>query len=170
MEDYYNKAFQLNYFLDYMIGQAIIDLTPEEQEKVLSKMPENDTKPSRTGIKNFKQIESIDDLIEGQYAIDYSAEGYRTIRWYNSLSDVHFTSVDNLWIMSYEMLGYGGYDDGWLLWTTDKLKTTSDPLVSDRNVLKAITKKKTGQEMNIKEYKKARFDEAAINYIEEVLK
>ncbi len=162
VEDYYTKAFQLNYVLDYIIGQAVLELSRDQQEKVLSKMPETETKPSRAG-KDFEKVESIDDLIEGQYAIDYGAEGYKTIRWYNPLSDVNFTSVDNLWVMSYEMLGYAGYDNGWLLWTTDILKSESDPYVSDKHALAEITKRKTGAEMDIKAYKKARFNEAAEN-------
>ncbi len=242
ISDFYNKAFQTIYTIDYLEAQAFLQLPKEAQEKLaiqisypnaekevefkdsdgkvyIEYVDENGQKQPLVSRKykddpyalsaaysltqytkldqvedfDFSKLKTIDDLIDNKIMLypgkegvstlgpgHYGGEGYNVVHWYQPHNDYGFPdSYSSKWI-SYEMLGYAGYTNGFVeyasnIHTTKRTFYTSLSATinkngtlalseinykSDATALKIIT---NNQYENFDDYKKARFREVAAN-------
>ena len=173
IEDYYKKMFQTIDFLDYIEAQAFLKLTPEEQSKVCVQATVNGgyvrwnslTKEQLTnmGLHNMNDIYANKIMInpgsngtlktpEGAYG----AEGMYIRRWYQPHNDSGRTYSHGLKYTAWQMLGEGGYDNGYITYYSGK----------SNNDLEAIQKVTGNPNMTWEKYKLDRYNLIGTNYMQ----
>ena len=208
--DFYQKLFDTVYILDYLEGQAFLQLSPEEQARLVvqasypnEKMYEIDDKPYyrnymttvyHTIDKDTIQamnLKTMDDLTKNRLVmyptviystyIDnrYGGENIYKVRWYQPHNDYGRPDSYSIKWFAYEMLGYAGYEKGYIEYFSNihserktfakvdsngdylydkngNKQTTTVDYKTDLMALQTITNDDT---MTFDKYKKMRFDE-----------
>ncbi len=212
--DFYNKLFDTLYIMDYLEGQAFLKLTAEEQAALAVQVsyPRESTNTlagheylqrqhtvykevSVEDIKamNLTSMESLYNnklvmwpgVILSTYTTNrYGGENIYKVRWYQPHNDKGRPDSYSLKWFAYEMLGYAGYDEGYIEYYSnihyvkDKVANVAsdgvsyvydnngNPKYSDVNYktdLMAL-RKITGQDdITFKDYKLGRFDKVEDN-------
>ena len=142
--DFYKKLFETVYIMDYLEGQAFLKLTPEEQSKLAVQVsyPREATNTlagheylkrqhtvyqeiSEEAIRNM-HLNSLDDLYDNKLVMypgviystlttnRYGCENLLKVRWYQPHNDEGRPDSYSIKWWAYEMLGYAGYDDGYI--------------------------------------------------------
>ena len=177
LENYYKGQQNALDLLDYVSAKAFIQLTPEEQSKIATRMSQSGAWSSWGTITaqqaedmNLTTLESLWDNriilrpnnawgvsvrglvpITGIGANDYGYESVWVTRWYIGHNDNGQADALSVKRNLFEMLGYGGVD-GYVMYGSRQSKT-------DLDAIQKITKSVTGKEMNWKEYKLSRYAE-----------
>lgn len=177
LENYFKGQFDALELLDYVSAKAFIQLTPEQQAKIATKMSQSSGWSSwgtiteeQAKTMNLTSLESLWDNgimlrpnnawgvsirglnpINGVGVDDYGYESIWVTRWYMGHNDNgssdSFTNKKNM----FEMLGYAGID-GYVTYGSRRSS-------SDLDAIRKITLAKTGTAMNWKEYRMSRYAE-----------
>ena len=159
LQDYYKHMFDISYVLDYLIAQAFLKLDPSEQAKVVSQSyGASYRRPTAAELQAMK-LTCIEDLIYNKLSIisqapsgtldGYYVETFWNIKWYQPHSSSGVNDVASFKGFSHEMLGYAGYEDGFVTWLSGKSQ-------SDLDALRKITGDET---MTFNQYKENRYHE-----------
>ncbi len=177
LENYFKGQFDALELLDYVSAKAFIQLTPEEQAKIATRMNTSAgwstwgtiTKEQAEAM-NLTTLESLWDnrimlrpnnawgvSVRGLVPInsiganDYGYESIWVTRWYMGHYDNGYADAFSNKKNMFEMLGYAGVDG----YVTFGSKMSS----SDLDAIQKITLAKTGTAMNWKEYRMSRYAE-----------
>ncbi len=156
LEDYYNKLFLTIDLLDYIEANVFLTLSPQEQASIavqINYLEDSNkvkyTKLTEEEIKNMN-LKTVNDLIENRIILKSNINDNYNIfdsHWYQAYKSNGMIedSISNYF--AYEMLGYKGYNDGFINWYNIKSGN------NDVDVLKKIT----GYE-SFNEYKLSRYE------------
>ena len=173
INSYYREMYETKYVLEYLAGQAFLRLSPEEQAKIGIQMQHNTTGSNykttyvRLTADDFRNmnLKTMSDLWDNQIAIrgtGSSADTWTGRYGYDSFFNLHFyipnnpngaPDVNTFKNTGFEMLGYAGYDKGFITYMSGRSK----------NDLQAIIKITGDDTMTWKKYKLSRYDNVAKN-------
>lgn len=177
LENYFKGQFDALELLDYVSAKAFIQLTPEEQAKIATRMNQSagwstwgTITAEQAEAMNLTTLESLWDnrimlrpnnawgvSVRGLVPInsiganDYGYESIWVTRWYMGHYDNGYADAFSNKKNMFEMLGYAGVDG----YVTFGSRLSS----SDLDAIQKITKAKTGTAMNWKEYRMSRYAE-----------
>ncbi len=205
VQDFYNKAFQAIYVLDYIEAQAFLQLDDYHKSLVgvqvsypnetkyndplnlyRSRLTTGRTELTEEMLKNM-ELNDIEDLYDNRIGIypglylygtrganSYGGENITHTHWYQPNNPYGRPDSYSIKWFAYEMLGYAGYNNGYIEYysnihpTTQTIANDIDNLSkgsktitdykTDLMALKTITKYDS-----FKEYKMARFEETKNN-------
>lgn len=179
INSYYREMFKASDFLDYIEAKAFLTLSPTEQAKVAVQVfypnkengtdEEKDAGDEITGwrILTEEQIKAmkltkVEDLWDNKITIkpgitgestrgtnQYGADGIYSRHWYQQHNDNGRPDSYALKQLAWEMLGYAGYDNGYITYYSGKSQTDLD----------AIRKITNNENMTWKKYKMDRYNE-----------
>ena len=169
LDSYYKGMYEAIDFLDYAEAKAFLELTPQEQSKVAVQIqyPNANNHSAVTWKKlsaeEFEKmnLKTVDDLWKNQITIrpgisssttlygdgQYGSEGMYIRRWYQPYNDSGRTHSWGFTYTTWQMLGIGGYENGYLTWFTGKSK-------NDLDAIQKITKDSS---MTWEKFKKQRY-------------
>lgn len=170
IESYYKRMFETIDFLDYVEAKAFLELTPEEQSKVAVQIyyPNAPKDYSTVGWKTISKeefekmnLKTVNDLWDNQITIKpgitgnttqtgegaYGSEGMYIRRWYQPYNENGRTHTYGFKYTAWQMLGIGGYDDGYVTYYSGKSK-------NDLEAIKKITNDST---MTWEKFKQERY-------------
>ena len=167
LKSYYQEMFETSYVLEYLQGQAFLQLTPAEQAAVAIQVNERKDGNSITSDytrlteDDFREMDlrTMDDLWNHRIALkaagsfassNYGAYGYETFydsNWYQQHNDSGTPGSSTFKRLGQEMLGIGGYEDGYVVYMSRKSS-------SDLDALRKITKDPT---ITWQTYKQSRY-------------
>lgn len=174
---YYKEMFETYYVLDYLTGQAFLQLTPEEQAKVAVQVTydgKTDYEEGGTNITYNKisaddfrdmNLEDMDDLWDNGIALrgtgsdsgkvpgSYGGDNHYSIYWYQPHNNNGRTGSHAFKRLGFEMLGVGGYSDGYVTFRSRKSS-------NDLDALRKITK---DDNITWKKYKLNRYEQVKEN-------
>lgn len=135
---YYREMFETYYVLDYLTAKALLQLTPEQQSKLITQVnyidddnPDdggrstNYTKLTAEQIKTMK-LNNIEDLwnnrivfrapgiVTGNLPGSYGGDNHYNIYWYQPHNDVGRPDSYTFKKLGFELLGVGGYTNGYV--------------------------------------------------------
>ncbi len=172
IESYYKRMFEAIDFLDYAEAKAFLQLTPEEQSKVAVQIyyPNAPGNYANVGWKpitkeEFEEMDlkTVEDIYDNQITIKpgvtapvtqtgeqglYGSEGMYIRRWYQPYNEKGRTHSYGFTYTSWQMLGIGGYDGGYVTYFSGKSK----------NDLDAIQKVTKDPDMTWKKFKTQRYE------------
>ncbi|WP_308780139.1 ZmpA/ZmpB/ZmpC family metallo-endopeptidase-related protein [uncultured Clostridium sp.] len=170
IDSYYKGMYEAIDFLDYVEAIAFLKLTPEEQAKVAVQVQyPNANNHSTVSWKKITEadfkamnLQTVGDLWDNRIAIrpgvtsswtqdgggSYGSEGMYIRRWYQPYNDNGRTHSYGFTYTAWQMLGMGGYENGYLTWFTGKSRT-------DLDAIKKITKDST---MTWEKFKQKRYE------------
>lgn len=177
LENYFKGQFDALELLDYVSAKAFIQLTPEEQAKIATRMNTSagwstwgTITKAQAEAMNLTTLESLWDnrimlrpnnawgvSVRGLVPInsiganDYGYESIWVTRWYMGHYDNGYADAFSNKKNMFEMLGYAGVDG----YVTFGSRMSS----SDLDAIQKITLAKTGTAMNWKEYRMSRYAE-----------
>ncbi len=169
INDFYKKMFQTTYFLDYLMGEAFLELNSDQQAAVATTIKGTPNSPSISTVSKADiegmNLSKVEDLTKNKLILASGiSQSIYDVRWY----DVHSTtsgiaSNPTFHYLAYAMLGYAGYDDGFVQYC-GKIYD------GDLNSLIAISDKvgdhyKTFEEFKTGEYEKIMKHRDEISYI-----
>lgn len=198
--DFYNKLFKTLYIMDYLEGKAFLNLTPEEQskiavqvsypnEKVYTEDKDEYLKYKHTVYQTIDKseyekmhLDSIDDLYDNHLVIypgviystltenRYGGENIYKVRWYQPHNDYGRPDSYSLKWLAYEMLGYKGYDAGYIEYYSNIHSTEKNGAKNYKTDLQALRTITNDDTMTFKKYKDSRFKEVEDNlkYIQHI--
>lgn len=179
INSYYREMFKASDFLDYIEAKAFLTLEPAEQAKVAVQIyyPNKETlteeeKKAGDEVTGWRllteeqfaamQLNDVEDLWDNQITIkpginsdrtmgtnQYGADGIYTRHWYQQHNDNGRPDSYAFKQLAWEMLGYAGYDNGYITYYSGK----------SQNDLDAIRKITNDQTMTWKKYKMDRYNE-----------
>lgn len=166
---YYKEMFETYYVLDYLTGQAFLQLTPEEQARVAVKVTYDNSNDYEVGgsktryiqltAEDFKNmnLRTMEDLWDNSIALrgtgsvgdggEYYGDTHYSIYWYQPHNNNGRPDSYSFKRLGFEMLGVGGYSDGYVTYRSTKSTT-------DLDALRQITKNDT---ITWKQYKMNRY-------------
>ncbi len=172
IESYYKRMFEAIDFLDYAEAKAFLQLTPEEQSKVAVQIyyPNAPGNYANVGWKpitkeEFEEMDlkTVEDIYDNQITIKpgvtapvtqtgeqglYGSEGMYIRRWYQPYNEKGRTHSYGFTYTSWQLLGIGGYDGGYVTYFSGKSK----------NDLDAIQKVTKDPDMTWKKFKTQRYE------------
>ncbi len=181
IESFYRKVFESIYLLDYLEAQAFLQLSSEEQASIATQVyypKENEADEKiRYKFTGYKQIsaeeiekmnlESINDLYDNKIIIypgvkspveygdnKYGSETIFKTRWYQPYNNFGRPDSYTLKFMAFEMLGYAGYDNGYIEYYSNI--HNNNGVKTDLMALQTITK---NPNITFDDYRKGRFEE-----------
>ena len=184
IQDFYSKLFDTLYILDYLEGKAFLELTSEEQSKLAVQVfYPNEEKYTEEKDKYLKDkytvyhtiseeefekmnLETLDDLYTNQLVMypgviystltdnRYGGENIYKVRWYQPHNDFGRPDSYSLKWFAYEMLGYKGYNDGYIEYYSNI--HSDNGYKTDLMALRKIT---GNENMTFESYKHMRFAE-----------
>ncbi len=187
VHDFYRKLFETVYILDYLEGKALLTLTPEEQAKLVVQAsypnetlyPEEKDKHLRYKYTVYQQIDTnkveemnlttIDDLYKNQLVMypgviystltdnRYGGEGIYKVHWYQPHNDYGRPDSYSIKWFAYEMLGYKGYDDGYIEYFSNIHSVTNEFYKNYKTDLMALRTITGDENMTYEIYKHQRF-------------
>ena len=179
INSYYREMFKASDFLDYIEAKAFLTLTPAEQAKVAVQIyypnKENGTEEEKdagdevTGWRLLTEdqirdmnLTKVEDLWNNKITIrpgvtedttrgtnQYGADSIYTRHWYQQHNDNGRPDSYALKQLAWEMLGYAGYENGYITYYSGK----------SQNDLDAIRKITNNTNMTWKKYKMDRYNE-----------
>ena len=182
LESYYKNMFDMLDFLDYVEAKAFLTLTPEQQAKIATQvfypnsssfeMDSNGDVTTGWRLVTAEQIEAmnlktVEDLWENHIIIKPGQTGTTskggnsygfgtnlTRRWYQPHNDYGRADSDSFKQLAWEMLGIGGYENGYITYYSRK----------SANDLEAIRKVTGDDTMTFKKYKAMRYERMEENW------
>lgn len=172
VKSYYEAMFETGYVLDYLAAQAFLELEPEQQAAVAVQAVHTpggtdsfSTEYKRLAKEDFERmnLENMDDLWENRIGIrnpetvptatsgSYGFESFYWMNWYQSHNDSGSPDTHAFKRLGQEMLGIGGYEDGYMVY----MSALSE---NDLDALRKITGIDT---ITWKEYKMKRYEAVA---------
>ena len=168
IQSYYKEMFETGYILDYLQGQAFLQLTPEQQSKVAVQAVEQKDGSSikitykQLSAEEFKamNLQTMEDLWDNKIALKapgtygsssygtYGYESFYEVNWYQVHNDNGTPDSSSFKRLSQEMLGIGGYENGYMTYISGKSK-------NDLDALRKITGK---EDITWKSYKLGRYE------------
>ena len=168
IQSYYKEMFETGYVLDYLQGQAFLQLTPEQQSKVAVQAVEQKDGSSikitykQLSAEEFKamNLQTMEDLWDNKIALKapgtygsssygtYGYESFYEVNWYQVHNDNGTPDSSSFKRLSQEMLGIGGYENGYMTYISGKSK-------NDLDALRKITGK---EDITWKSYKLGRYE------------
>ena len=172
IESYYKGMFEAIDFLDYAEAKAFLRLTPEEQSKVAVQIyyPNAPGNYANVGWKPISKeefeemnLKTIEDIYDNQITIKpgvtapvtqtgeqglYGSENMYIRRWYQPYNEKGRTHSYGFTYTSWQMLGIGGYDGGYITYFSGKSK-------NDLDAIQKVTKDPT---MTWKKFKTGRYE------------
>lgn len=148
IDSYYSEMFETKYVLEYLAAKAFLRLTPEEQAKVAIQLQYSDTGNSRAtsyvrltadDFRNMN-LQTVEDLWDNKLAIrgtGSSGNAQGGSYGYDSFFNFYFhipnnpngTSDTNTFKNTgYEMLGFAGYDKGFINYMSGRSKNDVDAI------------------------------------------
>ena len=173
VHSYYKEMFETGYVLDYLEGQAFLQLTPEQQSKIAIQVSEQKDGTSlkvtykKLSAEDFEamNLQTMEDLWNNKIALktagtfssssygNYGYESFYDVNWYQVHNDEGSPDSSSFKRLAQEMLGIGGYENGYMTYISGKSKNDLDAL-----------RKITGQDdITWKSYKLGRYDEVKEN-------
>ena len=173
IDSYYREMYDTKYVLEYLAAKAFLKLTPEEQAKVAIQMQHNTTganyttKYVRLTADDFRKmnLKTVEDLWDNQLALRGTGTsphtwngryGYDSFFWldfYIPNNPNGAPDVNTFKNTGYEMLGYAGYDKGFINYMSGR---SANDLVALRKI--------TGDDtMTWKKYKLSRYEKVEKN-------
>ena len=167
IKDFYFDIFETKYAIDYMMGQAFLNLTPEEQAKVVVQVSHTpDNKTFRTNYNRISaeelramNLNSIEDLMDNKLAMHavesvnsataggYGVDSFYNVYWYQPFNDNGAPDAYVFRRNAKEMLGIGGYMNGYVAFMS-----------GNRTDLDALRIATGDPDITWKEYKMDRFN------------
>lgn len=177
LENYYKGQLNAQELLDYVSAKAFIQLTPEQQAKIATKVTDTAAREAWGTITADEaatmKLDTLEKLYDNKIILrpnnawgvsvrgltppssiggdDYGYESIWVTRWYMAHFDGGYTGVLASKRNLFEMLGYAGVD-GYIMYGSRQSS-------SDLDAIQKITKAKTGTAMNWKEYRMSRYKE-----------
>ena len=172
IESYYKGMFEAIDFLDYAEAKAFLRLTPEEQSKVAVQIyyPNAPGNYANVGWKPISKeefeemnLKTIEDIYDNQITIKpgvtapvtqtgeqglYGSENMYIRRWYQPYNEKGRTHSYGFTYTSWQMLGIGGYEGGYITYFSGKSK-------NDLDAIQKVTKDPT---MTWKKFKTGRYE------------
>ena len=172
IESYYKRMFEAIDFLDYAEAKAFLQLTPEEQAKVAVQIyyPNAPGNYANVGWKpitkeEFEEMDlkTVEDIYDNQITIKpgvtkpvtqtgeqglYGSEHMYIRRWYQPYNEKGRTHSYGFTYTSWQMLGIGGYDGGYITYFSGKSN-------NDLDAIKKVTK---DPDMTWKKFKTMRYE------------
>ena len=198
IHDFYDKAFQTIYIMDYLEARAFLQLSAQDQSEVAVQVSypneekyKDDEKNKHLAYKTTKyeeisasafeqmNLDSVDDLYNNKIMLypgiyknasradnSYGGEGINIVHWYQPHNDFGRPDSYSLKWISYEMLGYAGYKDGFVEYASNV--HSENGYKTDLMALKTISKNKY---QSFDEYKIDRFKyvEEHLQYINQII-
>lgn len=179
IHSYYNQMFETGYVLDYLAAKAFLQLTPQQQAAVAVQATHTPggtdsftTQYRDVTVEEIQQMDlrDLEDLWEHQISIrnlkkgsteqvntatdgSYGFESFYNMNWYQSHNDNGSPDTHAFKRLGMEMLGVGGYQDGYQIYMSARSKT-------DLDALRQITGK---DDITWKDYKLGRFQRVEEN-------
>lgn len=173
LHSYYREMFESGYVLDYLAGQAFLNLTPEEQAQVAVQVSYQEDRTSlkaiykRLSAEDFQKmnLQSMEDLWNHQIAVkdpgewasaadgSYGYESFYDMNWYQPHNDQGSPNSHSFKRLGQEMLGLGGYENGYMTYISGKS-------ANDLEALRSVTGNPT---ITWREYKMERYKDVAAN-------
>lgn len=175
IHSYYREMFETGYVLDYLAAQAFLQLTPRQQaavavqaahaegkgnsisttytrvtEEQIEEMELNDVGDlwdNKLSVRNGEVPQSIPTANAGSYGY----ESFYTMNWYQSHNDNGSPDTHSFKRLGYEMLGVGGYENGYAIYMSGRA-------ANDLDALRQIT---GDEDITWKEYKMDRYSQVA---------
>ena len=163
--DFYNKAFETIYIMDYLEGEAFLKLPVEEQAALVVQaiypkektntlegheyLQRQHTVYTEVSLEEYKNwnIKTLDDLYDHHLVMfpgviystyttnKYGGENILKVRWYEPHNDYGRPDSYSLKWWAYEMLGYAGYEKGYIgYYSNIGYETKQLPKVADDGV------------------------------------
>lgn len=168
IKSYYKEMFETGYVLDYLVGQAFLSLTPEEQARVAVQASHTQdgksfsTTYSRLTAEDFRNmnLQTMEDLWDNKICLrdtgtagsaaygQYKYESFYCVNWYQPHNDEGTPDSNSFKRLGQEMLGIGGYENGYAVYMSGRSQ-------NDLDALRKITGDDT---ITWKEYKLNRYD------------
>ncbi len=179
VKSYYSQMFETGYVLDYLAAQAFLDLTVEQQAAVALQATHTPggnssftTTYSDLSVEQLKQMDlkNVEDLWENRISIrdlkkgssekvntatdgSYGFESFYNMNWYQSHNDTGSPDTHSFKRLGMEMLGFGGYEDGYRIYMSALSQ-------NDLDALRQITR---DPNITWKQYKQNRFQTVEAN-------
>lgn len=179
IQSYYSRMFETGYVLDYLAAQAFLRLTPQQQAAVAVQATHTpggnasfSTQYHDVSEEEILQmgLKDLEDLWENRISIrninkgstqkvntatdgSYGFESFYVMNWYQSHNDNGSPDTHAFKRLGMEMLGVGGYENGYRIY----MSALSE---NDLDALRQITGK---ADMTWKDYKMARFQNVQDN-------
>ncbi len=187
IKDFYQKMFEVSDFLDYLEALAFLKLDPSEQAKLAVKvvyLDEDGNEVSASNTTRYKvlteedfrnmKLTTVDDLWDNQITIKPGVTDYQTVginryggyslytrRWYQPHDDNGRPDSYSFKEFAWEMLGYKGYDEGYIEYYSDKHGSDGD-----LGALRAITGYSSFREYKLERYKQMKENMTKMKYID----
>lgn len=148
--NYYKGVFETTYVLDYLVGQAFLRLTPQEQAKIAVKAtyPQGGNYDTGGGTIEYKymtmqdfqamDLNDMDDLWDNGICLtdarttkasgEYGGDNYTSVYWYQPHNDSGRPDSWTFKVLGFEMLGLRGYSDGYVTYRSGKSQNDLDAL------------------------------------------
>ena len=170
--DYYSKMFETSYVIDYLAGQAFLQLEPEEQARVaiqVSHVQQGNSVRSiyrKLTADDFRamDLQNMADLWDNRIALKaegdrapaggtgaYGYESFYDVNWYQPHFDEGSPDSSSFKRLGQEMLGVGGYENGYVTYISGKSS-------NDLQALRTIT---GDPDITWRSYKLGRYDAVA---------
>lgn len=173
LRSYYSEMFETGYVLDYLAAQAFLGLTAEQQAAVAVQATHTaggissfSTVYSDVSVEELEQmnLRDVEDLWENRISIrnlkkgsegkvgtatdgSYGFESFYFMNWYQSHNDSGSPDTHSFKRLGMEMLGFGGYEEGYMIYMSNR----------SENDLDALRKITGNPNITWKEYKLNRF-------------
>lgn len=171
IHSYYKEMFEASYVLDYLTAKAFLKLTPYEQSQIAVQAYYKNGSDLETGggtiiyyrrteadFKNMN-LQTVEDLWDkgivlrksGEYTDqgNYGEDDFYSVYWYQPHNNNGRPDSYTFKRLGFEMLGIGGYSDGYVTYRSGKS-------TNDLDALRKITGNST---ITWKEYKLNRYKE-----------
>ena len=166
IHSYYKEMFETYYVLDYLTGQAFLKLTPKEQSRLATQATDtsgnvvykelSEAEFSDMNLKTMEDLWNNKIVFTGQGSNGentYGGDSHFTINWYQPHNDTGRPNSNNFKRLGFEMLGVGGYTDGYVAYRSEAYKNDLEALQTA-----------TGNPNNTwKDYKMDRYENVANN-------
>ena len=158
VHSFYREMFETGYVLDYLAAQAFLSLTPEQQAAVAVKAEHTaaGTASMTTTYRRMTadeirgmQLTDMADLWDNKISVrtgktfpeqvgtatdgSYGFESFYSMNWYQSHNDAGSPDTHSFKRLGQEMLGLGGYEEGYMIY----ISALSE---NDLDALRKITK------------------------------
>ncbi len=163
VQDFYRKVFESLYIMDYLEGKAFLELSNEEKANIAvqANYPNKDIytlegqeylqykftvyQEIDESLYNQMTLNTISDLYDNRLVIypgilystytdnKYGGENIFKARWYQPHNDYGRPDSYSLKWLAYEMLGYAGYDKGYVEYYSNRNATTKTILTLNNN-------------------------------------
>ncbi len=157
IDDFYEKMFDTSNYLDYLIGEAFLKLSSDEQARIVSKYTagvSNGAGLTAAELENM-HLDSVADLVNNGLVLGaYGSQSLWVTRWFEPHSNNLILDDTAFHYLCYEMLGYAGYDNGYIQYAGNVYN-------SDVEALQQISKTAGDSYQSFEDYKIGEYEKLA---------